>query len=104
MRFDDVCCQLAKIDRLHLEPDGSFVWVGDGWQLDGMLYDRDEYLQYVDLKGSCPAEIWRMLISVLGGSALPMGVVSPATGDLYDLQTFANSVWPAAIGDGEYEE
>lgn len=87
---------LQAIPRLHLEPDGSFVWRGDDWQLEGMLYDRDECLQSIELKGHCPFPAWRQLIGIFnpprGGAAL----VSLPSGGLYDLQTFEGLIWSAS--------
>jgi hypothetical protein len=91
--IDDVCRQLASIPRLQLELDGSFVWVGDGWQLDGMLYDRDERLQYVDLKGSCPKSIWTFIRSIFVLTQSKVSVIRLPEGGLYDLQTFETLTW-----------
>lgn len=67
--FEDVLDGLAKLPRMFVEPDGSFVWVSSpgepAWQLDGMLYDRDERLLYIELKGTCPAERLDQLLSVI---------------------------------------
>jgi len=57
--FEDVAEILSQIDRLYFEPDGSFVWVAPvgepRWQLDGVVYDRDGCVLYVDVKGTCPS-------------------------------------------------
>jgi hypothetical protein len=60
VRFEEVLASLAKLPRMFIEPDGSFVWRGtsdDGqpWQVDGNLIDRGDVLACVELKGSCPA-------------------------------------------------
>lgn len=97
-RFDDVAAALATADRLYFEPDGSFVWAGPDWQIDGMIYDRDCVLQYADIKGHCPLALWRQLITWIVGSDadshrpnasvwLPNGRV------LHDLQTFEEMHW-----------
>lgn len=92
-QFVDVCEQLNRTPRLHLELDGSFVWVGDGWQIDGMVYDRDERLQYVDLKGNCPKSVWETLTSVLVKDLATANVVQLPGGGLYDLQGFEKMTW-----------
>jgi hypothetical protein len=76
LSFEDAAAALESLDRLFLEPDGSFVWTGESdddaypasghrWQLDGELYDRDGRLAYVVVKGSVPREqleeLWRAL-------------------------------------------
>lgn len=69
--FEEAESRLARLPRLFMEPDGSFVWVsGDGespaWQLDGMMYDRDGHVLYVELKGRCAAKSFRNLLASIG--------------------------------------
>jgi hypothetical protein len=56
--FEKALESLSALPRMFIEPDGSFVWVSSvreqPWQVDGVLYDRNERLLFVDLKGSCP--------------------------------------------------
>jgi hypothetical protein len=55
---------------MFCEPDGSFVWVSSqgepAWQVDGNLYDRNERLLFVDLKGTCPPREFDRLLGALG--------------------------------------
>jgi hypothetical protein len=69
--FEEVFAALEAWPRMFIEPDGSFVWVGqerlaDGtdaaWQLDGQLYDRDERLLYLELQGTCPSAAWEQIL------------------------------------------
>ncbi len=68
--FEEVCEALAQLPRMFIEPDGSWVWVSasdqPAWQLDGMLFDRDERLLYVEWKGTCPPESFDRLLAALG--------------------------------------
>lgn len=68
--FEQVADALGAIDRMFFEPDGSFVWVVDGptgrSQLDGMLYDRDGRLLYVELKGTCTPDELDAVLTTLG--------------------------------------
>lgn len=68
--FEEAAAQMAMLPRLFLEPDGSFVWVSSDehhpWQVDGNLYDRGQRLQYVDIKGACPAEAFDHLLACFG--------------------------------------
>ncbi|MDP7020715.1 MAG: hypothetical protein QGG36_33320, partial [Pirellulaceae bacterium] len=64
--FDEAGERLAGLPRCFYEPDGSFVWVGDGWQLDGVLYDRGGELDYVELKGECSSSALDHLLDMLG--------------------------------------
>lgn len=105
--YDQVCQSLEAIaswdskdgegvtllTRLQLELDGSFVCGGEGWQLDGMMYDIADRLQYVDLKGSCPRTVWSSLVRIFAESPSPAAVVKLPQGGLYDLQSFEESVW-----------
>ena len=68
--FEDAALHLAALERMHVEPDGSFVWVcgpdEPHWQVDGNLYDRAGKLQFVDLKGSCTLERFDELLRSFG--------------------------------------
>jgi hypothetical protein len=69
--FDEALAALARLERLFIEPDGSFVWTGataegEAWQVDGNLIDRGECLAYVELKGVCPEAQIDLLLSALG--------------------------------------
>jgi hypothetical protein len=74
--FEEACSALSELPRLHIEPDGSFVWVSARdavrpWQVDGMLYDRGGRLLYVELKGRCPAFRFVELLTAFGCLANP---------------------------------
>lgn len=68
--FEEVGHALNRFNRLYFEPDGSFVWASSAdeakWQLDGVLFDREGRVLYLDLKGSCPPETFDRLLTVLG--------------------------------------
>jgi hypothetical protein len=69
--FDQALAALERLDRLFIEPDGSFVWAGmtaegEAWQVDGNLIDRGECLAYVELKGVCPVAQFDSLLPALG--------------------------------------
>jgi len=58
--FEAAATVLKNLPRFFFGPEGSFVWVASDngeltWQVDGQLYDRQERVIYVKLKGSCPA-------------------------------------------------
>lgn len=87
--FDDAIGRLAAIERLYVEPDGSFVWASgrrdevagrDWWQIDGNAFDRDGRVVVVDLKGSCPPEAFDRVIAAFGwpGQRLLMQLVRSA--------------------------
>jgi hypothetical protein len=62
--------QVSGWPGLYFEMDGSFVWAvreGDAsvGQIDGMIYDRDDAIEYLDLKGNAPNIAWEKLLGVL---------------------------------------
>jgi hypothetical protein len=68
--FEEVVADLARLKRMYVEPDGSFVWVSSHgespWQIDGNLHDHQERLRLADIKGNCPAERFDELLGALG--------------------------------------
>jgi hypothetical protein len=68
--FEAAQARLAALERMFIEADGSFVWAspqgGPAWQVDGNLYDRNEQLLFVDVKGACPGEQFDRLLTALG--------------------------------------
>jgi hypothetical protein len=98
-RFEDVADRLSQVDRLHIELDGSFVWVGTNWQLDGMIYDHDDCIRYVDLKGHCAVQQWRTLLQWLAdpaetGQSSSFTIWAVHDRLLHDLQSFESIRWP----------
>ena len=65
--FDDVLNQLNTLPRLYAEPDGSFVWTSPQenirWQVNGNLYERNDRVLFVELKGSCPTSEFDQLLA-----------------------------------------
>jgi len=70
--FEQAAEQLQRLPRLFFEPDGSFVWVteanGASWQLDGVLYDRNGFLQFVDVHGEFTRETIASLLEAVAGT------------------------------------
>jgi hypothetical protein len=69
--FDQALSALEQLERMFIEPDGSFVWTGiagDGqaWQVDGNLIDRGDRLAYVELKGRCPELQLNQILAAIG--------------------------------------
>ena len=56
--FDDAINKLNALPRLFAEPDGSFVWTSPHenlrWQVNGNLYEKNDNILFVELKGYCP--------------------------------------------------
>lgn len=74
--FEESSTRLAALERMYCEPDGSFVWVSSqgepAWQVDGNLYDRNERLLFVDLKGTCPSQQLNRLLTAFGWPETPL--------------------------------
>jgi hypothetical protein len=79
--FEEATAALETLERMFVEPDGSFVWVSSNaiggrpapdWQLDGNLFDRNGRLLLVDLKGSCADAEFDQLLSAFGWPATPI--------------------------------
>lgn len=68
--FEEVEAAYSRESRMFFEPDGSFVWRSSAeetpWQLDGLVFDRDGRVRYVELMGTCPAERLETLLAPLG--------------------------------------
>jgi len=84
IEFDDAIRQLAGLERMYAEPDGSFVWTstreGLSWQVDGNLFEKDGRVLLVDMKGGCPPAEFDRLLGCFGwpGEAVMMQLVRPA--------------------------
>ncbi len=76
LSFEEASQRLGGLERLFIEPDGSFVWVSPQsaapWQLDGNLFDRAGRLLFVDLKGTCPPAVFDRLLAALGWPVTPL--------------------------------
>jgi hypothetical protein len=91
--FEQALAALERLDRLFIEPDGSFVWRGrltDGgaWQVDGNLLDRGDCLAYAELKGGCPTEQLDMLLAALGWPGATLIFQLPLRGEYLDEVEF----------------
>lgn len=73
--WDAAAAILERLPRLFFEPDGSFVWREEtptAWQVDGQLFERNDRLMVVELKGCCPAEALNALLGACGWPAQPL--------------------------------
>ncbi len=92
LSFEEAMQALAQLPRMFIEPDGSFVWVSaanePAWQVDGVLYDRDERLLLVELKGNCPAAALDQILAAVGWPATPVMFQLMRQGVFVDEPTF----------------
>lgn len=63
--FESLAETLMNIPGMFFEMDGSFVWVDHDVkptkQMDGMVYDRQGKLAYIEIKGACSERQWHTL-------------------------------------------
>ena len=68
--FDEALGRLGRLERMYVEPDGSFVQTsrsgGAAWQIDGNAAEKDGRVLLVDLKGSCPPPEFDRLLEGFG--------------------------------------
>jgi len=69
--FESLAVALGCMPGMYFEMDGSFVWVDHRskpvGQMDGMVYDRDGCLEYVEIKGNCTPDQWLTLCRAVCG-------------------------------------
>ncbi len=90
--FDQYLERLGMLDRLFVEPDGSFVWRGvhDSleWQVDGNAVERLQRVQMVELKGTCTEAGFDQLLKALEWPATVPVVQLVRAGAFLKLSTF----------------
>lgn len=88
--FEETLGALERLEQMFAEPDGSFVWVAPdrAWQIDGNLYDREERLLFVELRGRAPAEVVDRLLFGLGWPAQRLAFEWRAAGVFLDEDDF----------------
>ena len=74
--FEEIASILGRISGLVFEMDGSFVWVdhchSPAYQMNGMVYDRNNKLEYVEIKGACSAQQWYTLCQTVCGLSIQL--------------------------------
>ena len=94
--FEQLCERLERLPRTHLELDGSFVHRGPAppLHIDGMIYDANGQVQYVQLQGTSDHATWQELIDVLSSDkSKPPSVQLLQSGELLSLQSFERQEW-----------
>jgi hypothetical protein len=98
--FEQAYEALDTLDRMFIEPDGSFVWTGEEspiaadaglplrWQVDGELYDHGGRLAYVKLKGRAPLAVLEQLLAALGWPETPLLFQLVEQGKTFDEAQF----------------
>jgi len=104
--FDQALAGLAGLERMYVEPDGSFVWTsphqGLWWQVDGNAYEKTGQVLLVDLKGSCPPGNFDQLLQSFGWPSEKMMVQLVRAAVFLDESTFRrHAALRGTAGDGE---
>lgn len=67
--FEEVAERLQELPGIDFEPDGAFVGAGQtsagAWQLQGMLYDRGDQVQWCEFRGTVPQQPWKSIVKCL---------------------------------------
>lgn len=69
--WEHAAAALEQLPRMIFEADGSWIWSGNDatgsrWQIDGHLFDFEDRLYRVELRGGCPPETFDQLLSCFG--------------------------------------
>jgi hypothetical protein len=91
--FEEVAAALEPLPGMFLEPDGALVWrsrpsVAPAWQVDGVLYDRQGRLAYIEARGSCPAAEFDRLLSAIGWPRTPVMIQLAREAVFLDIDEF----------------
>jgi hypothetical protein len=67
--FEGFAEVMSSLPGMYFELDGSFVWVEQAgsqlFQMDGMVYDKEGRIVYVEIKGCISKRQWRTLCNAL---------------------------------------
>ncbi len=94
--FEALADQLQLFDRMHFEMDGSFVWTGNtpaAWQLDGMVYDLNQRIQRIELKGQCPRANWQQLLIAMNFPTQPLIAHDLQAAQFVTIQQLESQLW-----------
>ena len=95
--FDELFETLQNFERLFIELDGSFVWRGTSsdtpWQIDGIVFEKDDRVWYVELKGYCDRQSFNELVCCLAGDESSFIVQSITEGIVVSGREFIRLNW-----------
>jgi len=106
--FDAALAALDAFPRASTEPDGAFLWVGEGaggrWQVDGNAWEREGRILSVDVRGRCPLGELRRFLGLWRAEGERLLVEFVRAGVYVDEETFlrhAVATGPDVRGDRE---
>ncbi len=95
--FEELMDQLSNLPRLYVELDGSFVWRGeDGgqlWQMDGLLHDSGQQVQYVEVKGTVDRNAWHKFTTILSSQRDDLVIHSVDRGYFMHIHEVDRVLW-----------
>lgn len=95
--FEGFCDCIRDWPGMFVEPDGSLVWVelaeGARLQLDGMIYDRGEFIEYLELKGSCTVDGMQRLLSALVPGVSVSKLMEPEWMEWLRIHDLESQLW-----------
>lgn len=90
--FDAALAALDAFARASTEPDGAFLWVGEGeggrWQVDGNAWEREGRILSVDVRGRCPLGELRRFLGLWRAAGEGLLVEFVRAGVYVDEETF----------------
>jgi len=103
--FEALAQAIGDWPGMFFEMDGSFVWTtmdgGRRCQIDGMVYDRDGAIEYIELKGDVTPDTWRQLMH-----AMAIESTEPSAWDrLFRVHDVGGQSWrrPSELFTGQEE-
>ncbi len=86
---------LEALPRMLFELDGSWIWSGgvraDRWQIDGHLFDFEDRLHRVELRGHCPAKTFDQLLTCFGWPQVDLLFEQVQSGETLNEKEFRQS-------------
>lgn len=96
--FESFVAALNDWPGMFVEMDGSFVWAmrvdGLRYQVDGMVYDRDGAIEYLELKGELTPDSWIQLLQTLADDP----TAPSAWDDLFRIHDVSRQTWKQPSG------
>lgn len=100
--FESVFEVLSNKPNVHAELDGCFVWRSfeqgrdrnPRWLLDGMVYDRDGAIAYIELKGKCDRKLFTELLDGCAvGELRSVKIQCVESGEWMEAERFVYKLW-----------
>jgi hypothetical protein len=95
--FEEVFQALDSFDGLHIELDGAFAFRNVDqdrpWQIDGLVFEKDNRVWHLQLKGFCDRHSFEKIMSVCHWPKTDFIVQSITTGTVVASDQFFQLNW-----------